>query len=65
MNMSFSYQDIRMMPTRYRQWYIKRLVTHFEKRNNMYEQTNNPAKTAPDMANFDKFNEMMNKNFSS
>jgi len=65
MHMNFTYHDIRIMPTRYRQWYLNRLVKHFEKRNNMYEQTNNPSQTSPDMASFDKFNEMMNKNFSS
>lgn len=65
MNMNFTYQDIRMMPTRYRHWYLKRLVKHYEKRNNMYEQANNPSTNNTDMAGFDKFNDMMNKKFSS
>ena len=63
--MNFTYQDIRMMPIRYRHWYINRLVKHFDKRNNMYEQLNNPSKSNPDLKGLDKFNEQMNKKFSS
>ena len=44
--MNFTYLDIRMMPTRYRQWYIKRLVKHFEKRESMY----NAGRCAPSPA---------------
>jgi hypothetical protein len=65
MHMNFTYHDIRMMPVRYRQWYLKRLIKHFEKRNNMYEQANNPSKGTGDMKGFDKFSEQMNKKFSS
>ena len=53
------------MPVRYRQWYLKRLVKHFEKRNSMYEQAVNPSKGTSDMKGFDKFNDQMNKKFSS
>ena len=63
--MNFTYQDIRIMPTRYRQWYLKRLIKHFEKQNNMYEQVTNPSQNNADMQGFDKFNEQMNKKFSS
>lgn len=63
--MNFTYQDIRMMPVRYRHWYLKRLIKHFEKRNNMYQQHNNPSKSNPDLKGLDKFSEQMNKKFSS
>ena len=65
MNMNFTYLDIRMMPTRYRQWYIKRLVKHFEKRESMYNAgKSSPSKNQSDMSGFDKFNDMINKKFS-
>ena len=66
MHMNFTYLDIRMMPTRYRHWYIKRLVQHFEKRSSMYEKARNPSSDASssNMESLDKFTDMMNKKFS-
>ena len=65
MHMNFTYADIRMMPVRYRRWYIERLVKHFEKRNNMYEQSDKPSAENSNIGNFNKYSEMLNKKFSS
>ena len=65
--MNFSYQDIRIMPTRYRHWYIKRLTKYFENKNNMYERAMNPSNDAnsSNMQSLNKFSDMMNKKFTS
>ena len=67
MHLNMSYTDVRTMPVRYRQWYLKRLVEHFDKRNKMYEKGNNPStvKSDSDQSGFDKFNEMLENKFSS
>ena len=63
--MNFTYQDIRIMPVRYRHWYLNRLVAYFEKRNDMYDRVTNPSQTKDsDFNNFNKFNDMLNKKFS-
>jgi len=66
MHLNMSYQDIRRMPTRYRHWYINRLVKHFDKRNQMYEEAVKPSnQPSSDSAGFDKFNQMLENKFSS
>ena len=67
MNLNMTYQDVRMMPIRYRHWFLKRLSKHFDKRNKMYEQAKNPSPQmkSNDSAGFEKFNEMIDNKFSS
>ena len=66
MHLNMSYTEIRNLPTRYRIWYLNRLKKHYEKQSEMYNRSPNSGKTNKDnMEGFDKFNQMIDKKFSS
>ena len=41
MHLNMSYSEVKRLPVRYRHWYLKRLVQHFEEKNKIREEIKN------------------------
>ena len=53
------YSEVKNLPVRYRQWFVKRLVKHFQKIND-HNSDDEPI----NMDNFNKFDDMVKKKMS-
>lgn len=61
-----SYSEVRSLPIRYRHWYLRRLVRHFEEKNKHFEDAksnNNTVQASDNISNLNKFESQMNKKF--
>ncbi len=65
MHLNMSYTEIRNMPTRYRHWFLKRLTKHFDKKREMYNGDKSSDQNNSDFSSLSKFEESLNKKFSS
>jgi len=65
MHLNMSYTEVRNLPTRYRHWFLKRLTKHFDRKNEMYEKGNPSGNKDSDFSSLNKFEESMDKKFSS
>jgi uncharacterized protein (UPF0305 family) len=52
-----SYSEVKMLPTRYRRWFIDRLVKYFEDKNKDTKSKNERS----DASKFNQFEEMIQK----
>jgi hypothetical protein len=59
MHLGMSYTELQKLPVRYRQWYIKRLSLHFEKKNEMINSSN--SNSNKDHIPLSKIEEIFNK----
>ena len=59
MHLNMSYSDVRSLPVRYRAWFIERLSSHFEQKNN--PSKNQPSKS--DMKSLSEYEQMLDKKF--
>jgi hypothetical protein len=58
LHLNMSYSEVKMLPTRYRRWFIERLVKHFESKN---KSNNTNQNTRSDASKFNQFEEMVQK----
>lgn len=61
LHLNMSYTEVRKLPTRYRHWYLNRLVRHFKDRNNPESRSENQS--SDNMQNLKKYEDMLKKKF--
>ena len=59
LHLHMQYSEVKNLPVRYRQWFVKRLVKHFQNMND-HKKDDEPI----DMGNFNKFDDMIKKKMS-
>ena len=70
MHLNMSYSEVRKLPTRYRRWFLDRLVRHFKERNKSVEksrkgETNSLGdESSSNVDAFNKYQEMLDKKFN-
>ena len=64
MHLGMSYNDTRKLPIIYRRWFIERLKTHFEKRNDMYNGNKPSDNASENTSKLNKYQEMLAKKFT-
>jgi len=65
MHLNMSYTEIRNLPVRYRHWFLNRLKKHFDKKSEMYSGDGPSEQNKTDFSSLNKFEESLNKKFSS
>jgi hypothetical protein len=70
LHLNMSYSEVRKLPTRYRRWFLDRLVRHFKEKNEATEKAKNNASNSlgdENNSNIDAFNKyqaLLDKKFS-
>ena len=62
-----SYSEVHRLPIRYRRWFLRRLVRHFEEKAEAHEKARTESKNnskSENMSNLDKFQSQIDKKFS-
>ena len=54
MHLNMSHSEVKMLPIRYRNWYLNRLARHFEEKNKLHESVKNNGNNN-NHGNLDKF----------
>jgi len=60
MHLGMQYSEVKRLPVRYRQWFVKRLVEHFKKMNAKKQPDDQPI----DFNKFNEFNDAIKKKMS-
>ena len=55
MHLKMSYSEVYRMPLRYRRWFLKRLVRHFEEKNSRSKTPDEPLNKLENNSNLDMF----------
>lgn len=61
MHLNMSYTEVRRLPTRYRRWYLDRLVRYFKDRNAPSDKEN--TVTNDNIDSLKQYEDMLNKKF--
>ncbi len=63
MHLGMSYTEVRLLPTRYRRWYIDRLLKHFKDKNTARNNEEPDANVSNNMQSLGDYQNMLDQKF--